>query len=199
MAIERELKFMLTREGYDTLRTWAQGAGRVSKEAEQTNIYFDTADARLADQHLCLRLRNKRGTWELTLKARFEFEAIEQVCEEINAPLSETDATRFQRDPAQLLASQLPPMARLRELAQVPSLTRLGELVTKRAVIGLDGGHTAELDHSRYLGHEDFELECETEDAKAADAAITALFASLDVDTVRSEGPKLARFMARYR
>ncbi len=199
MVIERELKFMLDRAGYDAIHAWAHAAGRLRSEATQTNLYFDTPEGLLAAQHLCLRLRTKRGKWELTLKARFEFEAEEQVCEETNTDLSAADAQAFQDRPQTLATSDLPPAVRLRELCNPSTLVALGALATKRAVIDLEGGFVGELDHSTYLGTEDFELECETDDPARAGAAIRAMFAEVDVDAVRSDRPKLARFMARYR
>lgn len=190
---------MLSPADYSAVRQWARDAGTLLGEADQTNVYFDAPDGALSAALLCLRLRLKKGKWQLTLKARQELDAEEQVCEEIDEALSAGDAARFQEDPTALLGTHLPPVARLRELCDATRLVRLGELVTTRAKLDLCDDFVAELDHSRYLGTEDYELELETERIDAASARLRELFEQWGIDAQRSERSKMARFMAQYR
>lgn len=140
---EREVKRMVDPAFYDRYC----GKGETVK---QINYYFASGEHRL-------RLREKDGRWEMTLKVRAG-EDREDGHYEYNAPIDEADALDY-------LAKGLPRDVVLALLGQDigGDATYLGSLTTYRTTF-VEEGLTIELDKSEYLGVTDYEIECEVQD-----------------------------------
>lgn len=201
MLVERELKYALSAQGYRAVRDHALETKAMLGEAEQINTYLDTPDAQLAAHRITLRVRERQGRFELTCKRQRSHEGIGQHCDEINVDLEPAHARALMRSPNALIASALAPVEAAREFAsaegvRIDALEVLGSLTTLRARIAL-GGLVLELDRSRYLGAEDFEVECETDALSDAQRVLEAHLSALGVAFELGAQPKFARLMAR--
>lgn len=204
MALEREVKLMLDQEGWARVRRWAVAEGALIQEAEQTNHYFDTDSLGLAEQKLMLRLREKGGAWEATFKVKLKGgpEALGQESVEVNEAIDAAQARALLSGQAPLLDSGLEPVQALRRRAQergvsLDGLRPIGAMTTLRAKIHSPSRRwVMELDHSRFFGQEDHELECEADDLEAALAEVSGLLDELGVEHHPSASSKSGRFVA---
>jgi uncharacterized protein YjbK len=158
--IEREVKYMLSKEDYDRLLALSREYD--AREVRQVNYYFD------AGEYARARIREKAGKFELTLKRRVSSDTMQ----EHNADVTPEQAAvciekglspDFVRDKLGLALPAAAPYE--------------GKLETLRTVWRQDG-LTFELDLSRYANLTDYEIECEvTTDAewRQAEALIKAL------------------------
>lgn len=206
MAIEKEIKWMLSQQSWAALRQAAVDDGSFVKEASQTNHYFDRPDLAMADQMLMLRLRHKNGRWTMTFKAKLERPdepGMHSV--ELEAPVTPEYAQSLLSNPAQILDCELAPALRfVQEAGQravgLQNLAVIGSMTTSRALITSPSGRwTLELDHSVYADTEDFELECEADDLHAAHDELVGFLERLNIPWTPSKLPKLARLIERLR
>lgn len=157
MAKELEIEFknMLTKEEYESLLA-AFGAG-AEHIATQTNHYFDTADSRLKHAKCALRIREQDGRFECTLKTPAK-EGNYEWTDDITAG----QANALQGGGA----IEAPTVAEALGTLHVSweELRPIGSLTTHRAEFPYEGGLLA-IDHSEYLGTEDYELEYEVQDS----------------------------------
>ena len=198
---ERELKLMLTASGHAQLVAQARAQGQDASPVTQINLYFDTADRALDTRGIMIRVRHKGGRYVLTLKMRTSAGTTEQEAVEVEEELDGAQGV------IALSAHTLPdfsstlPMQRLEaeleahELELGP-LIRQGTLTTHRTCIEGPSGLAIELDHSEYLGGEDWELECESADLAQARAEIEAWLDATGVDYEPARLPKIARMWA---
>lgn len=151
----------------------------------QHNDYFDTSDFKLKSQHTALRVREKKGFYQLTLKQPHTVGLLE-----IHQNLSAEEVKDF------FLKRELAygdVQNRLNELnIPVAHLQHLGRLTTDRAEIKHDTGLIV-LDHSYYLDHEDFELEYEVSDYDPGKQAFETLLSQFHIP-VRTTPNKIIRF-----
>ena len=76
-------------------------------------------------------------------------------------------------------------------------LTVIGDMTTLRArITSPSGAYTLEVDHSRFCGTEDYEVECEAEDLIPARDEVLGLLDRLGVAYEPSPAPKFARMIA---
>lgn len=150
--IEIEFKNMITKEEFTRLKEHFS----IKEDAFslQENHYFDTSGFELKEKRSALRIREKNGSYEMTLKQPLETGLLET-----NEMISESDAHRMMHE------NRIPegPIYRIleKDLGIRPDeLLYFGSLSTERAQLAYLGGLLV-LDHSRYLGTEDFELEYE--------------------------------------
>ncbi len=205
MAIERELKFLLSQDSWQRIYAWAQRESRIEANIHQSNTYFDTQQGELADVLMMIRIREKRvdpkpASFEITFKHKLKTKAPGQHSLEVNAPLDKSQALALIEAPESLCALSLEPILALQKsFGRSPLLTCVGATHTHRARIqSPSGSYVLELDHTRYLGEEDWELECETQEHALHNARVEleTLFESLGVQTSLGAKPKYARFMA---
>lgn len=203
MAIESELKFILDAHGYERILQWATEGGRLLDQVIQTNHYFDTPGLALAQARVMLRLRHKGGAWEMTFKRRIERPGSPgHHCIEIEVPLEVSVAEAFLAEPEVILSQALDPVEALRGEATALSVdlggyAHIGSMRTTRSQITSPSGqHVMELDHSRYCGTEDFELECEVEDTAAVEGEVLGLLEDLGVSWDDGAEPKFARLIS---
>lgn len=156
MAIEQEIEFkqLLTLSHYEDIKaSYFTNAEPIT----QVNYYIDTPDFQIQSQKMALRIRVKNGKPnEMTLKVpmsvglnEYNFETTIEPAEGLHI-----DENHIPSDILNVLQENH---------ISVKSLKVLGALKTVRYEKVLEDGLLV-LDHSLYLGKEDFELEFEVED-----------------------------------
>ncbi len=184
--IEIEFKNLLTKEEYE--RITERYFPDQHPIANQVNHYFDTKTFSLKNLHSALRIREKQGKRVLTLK-----QPLKEGILETHQALSENEAeTIIQHGilPAGQVADLLFDMG-----IQPQSLHYFGSLETNRMELEIEGGLLV-LDHSLYLGHEDFELEFEAIHYENGKKQFEDLLKSLNIPS-RSTDNKIKRFYDR--
>lgn len=181
--IEIEAKNLLTKQEFDTLiKAFSL---KPTDFLSQTNHYFETSDFSLKKQHSALRIREKDKQFTLTLKQPH------------HVGLMETNQTITKEDKEQLIENRIFPIGEVKDAllaSGIPleQLLLLGSLTTSRAEFSYEDG-TLFLDHSYYLGKEDYELEYEGNDAKAVQQTFTKLLETFHIPK-RNTINKIARF-----
>ena len=169
--IERELKFALDRDKYETVRRLLCERCGEGRRQVQCNYYYDTDKRELAARGITLRIRQKGSALQGQIKYH-RFGGSHESREEY-----------FQ-------VEKLPAVLRFQGL----EAGLLGSLMTVREKFA-GRGWEADLDVSYYLGRSDCELEIEYSQ-EGADAAIkTAEDLGLDLKADRSKGGKYTRFL----
>ncbi|MGE7183262.1 CYTH domain-containing protein [Peribacillus sp. NPDC006672] len=151
----------------------------------QKNHYFDTFEFHLKSLDSALRIREKNGRYELTLKQP----ATEGLLE-TNQDISKETAYAF-------LNQNTFPEGEIQQLIiecgiNPKDLTCFGTLKTDRYEFPYKEGLLV-LDHSSYLNQEDFELEYEVTDAKAGKENFLTLLETLQIPERETEN-KVKRF-----
>ena len=187
--IEIEFKNMLTQEEYDRfLKEFNIEQGQIFS---QDNFYFDTPEFSLKRVGAALRIREKNGAYEMTLKQP----AIEGLLE-TNESLSNEEASMA-------LNHNCLPYARISQLIEklgVPfsRITYFGTLTTNRVEFPYRNGLLV-LDHSIYLNNEDFELEFEVKNYQAGQIVFREILTQFNVPERKTEN-KIKRFYSqKYR
>ncbi|PTJ48542.1 CYTH domain-containing protein [Staphylococcus simulans] len=154
MTINQEIEYkqLLTHNQYEALRN---RYFNTLKPFTQKNHYIDTPDFALAEHLMALRIREIDDTYEMTLK--------------VPAKVGLTEYNHMTevvpKQDMHLTLDKLPDPIHsvLQETGiDVTQLYVLGALTTHRMETEIDEGLLV-LDHSEYLGTEDFELEFEVE------------------------------------
>jgi uncharacterized protein YjbK len=181
--IEIEFKNMVNREEFSSLIDFFNI--RSEDFSEQENHYFDTPDFLLKAKGSALRIREKNGSFELTLKQPHPEGLLET-----NENLTESEAAEMIRTgkiPAELIIRSI------KELGiKTDKLQYFGTLATKRAEKEYMKG-LAVLDHSRYLNKEDFELEYEVDNRNEGELTFLNLLKQLNIPVRKTEN-KIKRF-----
>ncbi|MCM3241446.1 CYTH domain-containing protein [Cytobacillus firmus] len=181
--IEIEFKNMVNREEFSSLIDFFNI--RSEDFSEQENNYFDTPDFLLKAKGSALRIREKNGSFELTLKQPHPEGLLET-----NENLTESEAAEMIRTgkiPAELIIRSI------KELGiETDKLQYFGTLATKRAEKEYMKG-LAVLDHSRYLNKEDFELEYEVDNRNEGELTFLNLLKQLNIPVRKTEN-KIKRF-----
>ncbi|WP_282140056.1 CYTH domain-containing protein [Cytobacillus oceanisediminis] len=181
--IEIEFKNMVNREEFSSLIDFLNI--RSEDFSEQENHYFDTPDFLLKAKGSALRIRQKNGSFELTLKQPHPEGLLET-----NENLTESEAAEMIRTgkiPAELIIRSI------KELGiETDKLQYFGTLATKRAEKDYMKG-LAVLDHSRYLNKEDFELEYEVDNRNEGELTFLNLLKQLNIPVRKTEN-KIKRF-----
>ncbi|MEH6841333.1 CYTH domain-containing protein [Priestia megaterium] len=184
--IEIEFKNIVTKEEFDRLRSHFQLAE--DQFISQENHYFDTPAFSLKDCGAALRIRSKKDKSVLTLKQPHQ------------EGLLETHEALTNEQAKELLDGSAKIPSTIQQLItdlQVDShtLTYFGTLRTSRAEIPYKNGLLV-LDHSFYLGAEDYELEYEVTDANEGAKCFEQLLTELDIKKKPTEN-KIRRFYKR--
>ncbi|PAE25191.1 CYTH domain-containing protein [Bacillus sp. 7894-2] len=181
--IEIEFKNMITRDEFTALMNFLNI--RSEDFSKQENHYFDTPDFLLKEKGSALRIRQKNGSFELTLKQPHPEGLLET-----NEDLSESEA-------AEMIQTGKIPGEQIKESLEelgikTDNLQYFGTLTTKRAEKEYNKG-LAVLDHSRYLNKEDFELEFEVDNRKEGQMVFLNLLQQLNIPVRKTEN-KIKRF-----
>jgi uncharacterized protein YjbK len=181
--IEIEFKNMLTKEEYLHLIT--EFSINETMIGTQINHYFDTGKFHLKELGSALRIREKEGRFELTLKQPLVVGLLET-----NQELTKDVAL------AMLQGAALPSGIVREQLEKndfpINKLQYFGSLTTKRCELQYKGGLLV-LDHSLYLLKEDYELEYEVEDPVEGELAFKQLLQSFQIP-IRVTENKIKRF-----
>lgn len=183
--IEIEFKNMIGRENFTKLLQYFQ-----IKEDDffsQKNHYLDTPDISLGRKKSALRIRERDGSFEFTLKRT----AKEGILE-INQNISSKQAERI------LEEKSIPSGEVIEELIMMDidpdSLEYKGVLMTRRAQVSFKNGQLM-FDHSTYLGKEDFEIEYEVDEQHvfSGEKDFHQLLTELNIPLIKSDN-KIKRF-----
>ncbi len=187
--MEIEFKNMLTKEEFGHLCSHAE-----INEAHffsQENHYFDTESFSLKEHGCALRIREKNGQYEMTLK------------QPAKEGLLESNLTIDGKEARQIIESgnltDNSITALIEEAYHIPkdAITYFGSLKTTRAETEFEGGLLV-LDHSEYLGKEDYELEYEATDYRKGKITFENLLHTLNIP-LRHTDNKIKRFyLAKY-
>ncbi len=176
--IEYELKLMLTKMEY-----YALLLHEGDEAFTQINHYFDTLDLDLYKRWIVVRIREKAGSFELTVKTKNAGEGAEGVLvmEEKNLPLDCETALK-------LISGESDINAYLPFVKEIKGkhLRYIDKITTVRKRIRINGKlPMAELDKSVYDGITDFELEWEISEGEYEQAV-----ACLEVSGISIRGRK---------
>jgi uncharacterized protein YjbK len=184
--IEIEFKNILTRAEFEQLSRYF--GVRKDDFTLQHNHYFDTPTFMLKSQGCALRIREKNGRQTLTLKQPHTEGLLE----------THQSLTKKEAEAAKS-GNRLPDGEVIRVLqtmgVSVFSLTYLGTLSTERAEIVYENG-TIMLDHSFYLGTEDYELEYESTDKNEGEKIFQTLLRDFNIPQ-RETKNKIRRFFEK--
>jgi uncharacterized protein YjbK len=182
-TIEIEFKNLLTKVEFENLlKTFNIEDKDIVK---QSNHYFDTPDFSLKDLGSALRIREKKNSFELTLK------------QPAAVGLLETTQHLSSNEFEAAIKKQIFPEGIVQErLEQLDiafnNIVYFGTLTTKRAEFPYKEGLLV-LDHSFYLEKEDYEIEYEVEDFQTGQLVFQELLKQYDIP-IRKTQNKIARF-----
>jgi uncharacterized protein YjbK len=187
--LEQEAKGLLTEQQYVLLLSHFTLERDSAKK--QKNSYFDTLDWKLDSRNMMLRVREKKGEFELTLKE----EAVGGDRIETNhRPLTHEQGIEL-RQSGVLPESKI--QERMEELNILPPFMYQGDLITHRIEIPYRGCKLA-LDSNLYLDQRDFEIEMEKEEANADEKkALAILLQELNIPYVLALSKAKRFFNAR--
>ena len=132
---EYELKFLLQKSDYEKLLKIFSNSDSVT--FEQVNYYYDTYDQKLRKNNITARIREKNGKLKGVIKVH-------------------SAGTAYSKETSFLVEGVSNVIFYNGE-----HLYLQGELYTKRIEINICDGIMLMLDHNKYLGIEDYELELE--------------------------------------
>ncbi|WP_019240516.1 MULTISPECIES: CYTH domain-containing protein [Bacillus] len=182
--IEIEFKNLITEKEF---RTLCEKFSITEKDFKyQINHYFDTEDFSLKNHQSALRIREKNHSFTLTLKQPHN-EGLLETHEE----LTEAEAQSIISNDKSINGSISNILQKDFDIS-ANQLISFGSLATKRAEINYKGGILV-LDHSSYLGNEDFELEYEVTDFSTGKEYFDNLLQSLNIPHRKTDN-KIKRF-----
>lgn len=180
-AIEIEAKALVNKEEYSRLAKLFPTATRYL----QTNYYIDSADRVLAKAGIALRIREKAGQFELTLKTPLSQGLLEK---SVPITMNEFGALRdFNEFPKNDLRRFLTMLD-----FNVDDLKILASLTTDRIDVEYEGGLLS-IDRNSYGGKVDFEVEFEYNNMEGAKKILGEFLKSNGIDVPFSKVSKTAR------
>ncbi|WP_026693452.1 CYTH domain-containing protein [Peribacillus kribbensis] len=181
--LEIEFKNMLTQEEFQAAAHYFALPPHAFQT--QANHYFDTSSFDLKSEGCALRIREKHGRFVLTLK-----QPQDDAILETHEALSETETEGI------LSGAVIPKNSIYQIISSLgiapEELKYFGTLKTTRAEAPYKNG-TIVLDHSTYLGQEDFELEYEAEEREEGKTNFFQMLKTLNIP-VRPAENKVRRF-----
>lgn len=182
-AIEIEAKALVRQEDYRKLVSLFPSC----KRYVQTNYYVDTEKLDLAKEGIALRVREKNGVYEMTLKTPLSEGLLEKNCsltpEEFNALRKDGDFPH--RDIARFLTMLG---------FNVDELKILTSLTTYRVDVSYEGGLLS-IDQNEYSNDVDYEIEFEYNNLEGAQKILKELLEKNDIPCAFSTATKTRRAM----
>ena len=183
-AIEIEAKALVSQEEYRALCKAFPNCERY----RQTNYYIDSEDRVLLKEGIALRIREKDGVYELTLKTPLSQGLLEKTN---NITMNQFAMLRdFEEFPDADLKRFLIMLD-----IDVSSLKILCSMTTERIDVPYKGGLLS-LDRNSYNGVIDFEIEFEYNNMAEAEATLLELLKENNVKAPLSSASKFHRAMA---
>lgn len=165
---------------------------------QQENFFFDGAQQELSKERVVLRVRFYNGDQKavITIKGKQVLkDGIGRAPEE-EEPVDPALARQFLQDPAKLLHLGTPLLENLKSSLGVSQLVCLGGFNNTRQEFEW-GGHTLELDETKYEWGTLYELECETSEAERLRGELEQFLTGLGVPHSYSTTSKFANFRNR--
>jgi len=182
--IEIEFKNLLTNDEYKKIITCFPFP---TEGIIQTNYYFETPNFLLKQHQSALRIREKNGQYQLTLK-----EPLEEGLLETHDKLAKEEAEKWIHGAP---VPQLNTSKQLKKMDISPEdLQYYGKLITTRLEYK-EGKLTYVLDESHYNNHSDFELEIEAPTYEKGLSAFESLLETLNIPK-RDTPNKIERFFS---
>ena len=154
----------------------------------QENFYFDTREFSLKNLGSALRIREKNGTYTLTLK-----QPVERGLLETHQVLTEEEAKQMLNG-GNIIEGEVASI--IKGLSIEPlDIVFFGSLITKRAEVEYNNGLLV-LDKSYYLNKIDFEVEYEVTDEVSGKEAFIELLQQYNIP-IRKTDNKIRRFYNR--
>ncbi|RFB18218.1 CYTH domain-containing protein [Bacillus sp. HNG] len=188
MSQELEIEFKNLLEENEYHRLLSAFSIDDEKKVIQENFYFDTAQFSLKNQGAALRIREKNGTYTLTLK-----QPVRRGLLETHQVLTVEEAKQM-LDGGPIINGEVSTI--LKTLSINPmDVTFFGSLKTKRAEVEYKKGLLV-LDKSYYLNHCDFEVEYEVTDEVIGKEIFNELLLQHNIP-IRKTDNKIRRFYDR--
>ena len=183
-AIEIEAKVLVSKEDYHSLVKLFPDSPRYI----QTNYYIDSDDRVLAKAGIALRIREKAGQFELTLKTPLSQGLLEKsVVISVNEFCALRDFCEFPKCDLRRFLTMLD--------FNVDELKILTSLSTERVDVEYKGGLLS-IDRNAYSGKVDYEIEFEYNNMEGAKKVLGGLLADSHIPCVFSNVSKAQRAMA---
>ncbi len=182
--VEIEIKSPLGKEEYDKLISSFSD----KKIYTQVNYYFDTKLLEIISKKCGLRMREKDGRFELTLKVpqgEGKLEINQQISDKIAKSLF--DKNIF---PNGSIAKYLQDVLGIK----IDQISCLGTLTTKRLDIPYKNALIS-IDESSFNNIIDYEIEIEDESLSLANKRLKEFLSQFDIQIKKSPGSKLKRFI----
>jgi uncharacterized protein YjbK len=180
-AIEIEAKVLLTKHDYEKLVTLYRGFGAYT----QTNYYVDDDKATLRKEGIALRVREKNGLYEMTLKAPLSQGLLEKNCTWTKGTFE-----TFQRSnvfPTGDIKRFLTMLDIDTEILKIKTA-----LTTKRIDVPYEGGKLS-IDENHYSGITDYEVELEYNNEDDAQKKLKELLEANAIPFKLNKKTKVAR------
>ena len=181
--IEIEFKNMLTKEEFNQFKSHFQV--KVSDFVKQENHYFDTLDFSLKERGCALRIREKKGRFEMTLKQPHPDGLLET-----NQILSDEQA-RDLLNGGQIMDGIIKTQI-LTMNVNTDEIQYFGSLITDRVEFPYLEGLLV-LDFSSYLNVQDYEVEYEVSNRDSGESTFLNLLSELNIP-IRTSKNKVKRF-----
>ena len=182
-AIEIEAKALVSQDEYRTLCHSFKNAERYT----QTNYYIDSDDRILAKEGIALRIREKAGVYELTLKTPLSQGLLEKT------NLITMNDFAMLRDFGDFPNADLKRFLLMLDL-DVEKLKILTYMTTERIDIPYQGGLLS-LDRNTYNGITDYEIEFEYNNMEEAEKILLGMLKEHNIDAKISRSSKSKRAM----
>ena len=182
-AIEIEAKALVDANAYRTLVKRFADAPRYT----QTNHYIDSESRALAAAGIALRIREKAGTYELTLKTPLSQGLLEK-----SVPITMNEFCAL-RDFGEFPKCDLQRFLTMLDF-NVADLRILTSLSTERVDVEYEGGLLS-IDRNSYSGKVDYEVEFEYNNLEGAKRILQKVFEESGIPCVFSKVSKTRRAM----
>lgn len=180
-AIEIEAKALVSKSDYEKLTT----AFHTYKHFIQTNFYIDNDEGYLRKEGLALRIREKYGNYEMTLKTPLSHGLLEK-----NEALSEQAFDDFMRK-GKFPNNDLKRFLTMLDV-DVETLKVKTSLTTNRIDVPYFEGKLS-IDENNYSGKKDYEVELEYNNEAEAESLLRELFEKYNIPFSLNKKTKVAR------
>ena len=182
--VEIEIKSKLTKQDYDKLvQTFSN-----QKSYSQINYYFDTKDKEISERNCGLRIREKNGRFELTLKipnSEGKLEINQQISDKIAKSMLSNNMF-IDGEVKHCLESFLG--------IKTSNISNLGLLETERIDLTYKTGLIS-IDKSTYNNITEYEIEIEDESEEKAEKHLKEFLSGFEIEYKKSPDTKLKRFL----
>ena len=182
-AIEIEAKALVSQDDYRKLSKLFPSSPRYT----QTNYYIDSDDRILNKEGIALRIREKDGNYELTLKTPLSQGLLEK-----NAPITKAQFEEF-RDHNVFPKGDLVRFLTMLDI-DINTLKILTSLTTDRIDVEYKGGLLS-IDRNCYSGKTDYEVEFEYNNLGGAKKVLSDLFEENGIAYTFTKASKTRRAM----